>query len=88
MRARAFWLTAKASTGSKCCSSILAVRSGATRIVSSRPVDKAAKPKGALAYERDHARRERERAREEAARRKDRERRQQAIDKAQVALAS
>jgi hypothetical protein len=53
---------------------------------SSRPLDKAAKRKGALAYEREHARRERERAREEAARQKDRERRQQAIDKAQVAL--
>ena len=54
--------------------------------VSSRPVDKAAERKAALAYEREQARRERERAREEAAREKDRERRQQAIDKAQVAL--
>ena len=54
--------------------------------ISSRPVDKAAERKAALAYEREQKRRERERAREEAARQKERERRQQAVDKAQAAL--
>ena len=53
---------------------------------SSRPVDKAAERKAALAYEQEQKRRERERAKEEAARQKERERRQQAVDKAQVAL--
>ncbi|MDA9489358.1 cell envelope biogenesis protein TolA [Bradyrhizobium sp. CCBAU 11361] len=53
---------------------------------SSRPVDKAAERKAALAYEREQKRVERERAKEEAARQKDRERRQEAIDKAQAAL--
>ena len=52
---------------------------------SSRPVDKAAERKAALAYEQEQKRRERERAKEEAAR-QERERRQQAVDKAQVAL--
>lgn len=53
---------------------------------SSRPVDKAAEQKAALAYERERRRRELERAKEEAARQKDRERRQQAVEKAQAAL--
>jgi hypothetical protein len=53
---------------------------------SSRPVDKAAERKAALAFEREQKRREREQASEEAARQKDRERRQQAVDKAQAAL--
>ena len=53
---------------------------------SSRPVDKAAERKAALAYEREERRRESERAREEAARQKERERRQQAVDKAQAAM--
>jgi hypothetical protein len=53
---------------------------------SSRPVDKAAERKAALAYQREERRREGERAKEEAARQKARERRQQAIDKAQAAL--
>jgi hypothetical protein len=53
---------------------------------SSRPADKAAEQKAAVAYEREQKRRNRERAREEAARQKERERRQQAIDKAQSAL--
>ena len=53
---------------------------------SSRPVDKAAERKAALAYEREQRRRDLERAKEEAARRKERERRQQAVDKAQAAL--
>jgi hypothetical protein len=53
---------------------------------SSRPVDKAAERKAALAYEREQSRHEVERASEVAARQKDRERRQQAIDKAQAAL--
>ena len=51
---------------------------------SSRPVDKAAERKAALAYER--WRRERERAKDEADRQKERERRQQAVDNAQAAL--
>ena len=54
--------------------------------ISSRPADKAAERKAALAYEREQKRRDRERAREEAARQKERERRQQAVDKAQAAL--
>jgi hypothetical protein len=54
--------------------------------LSSRPVDKAAERKAALAFEKEQKRRDRERASEEAAKQKDRERRQQAIDKAQVAL--
>jgi hypothetical protein len=53
---------------------------------SSRPIDKAAERKAALAFEKEQKRRERERASEEAARQMDRERRQQAIDKAQAAL--
>ena len=53
---------------------------------SSRPVDKAAERKAALAYEREQRRRDLERAKEEAARQKERERRQQAVDKAQAAL--
>jgi hypothetical protein len=53
---------------------------------STRPVDKPAERKAALAYEREQARREREQAKEEAARQKERERCQQAIDKAQAAL--
>ena len=53
---------------------------------SSRPVDKAAERKAALAFEKEQKRRERERASEEAARQMDRERRQQAVDKAQAAL--
>jgi hypothetical protein len=53
---------------------------------SSRPVDKAAERKAAVAYEREQRSRERERAKEEAARQKERERRQQAVDKAQAAL--
>jgi hypothetical protein len=52
----------------------------------SRPVDKAAEQKAALAYDREQRSRDRERAREEAARQKERERRQQAVDKAQAAL--
>jgi hypothetical protein len=52
----------------------------------SRPVDKAAERKAALAYEREQKQRDRERAREEAARQKERERRQQAVDKAQAAF--
>jgi hypothetical protein len=52
----------------------------------SRPVDKAAEQKAALAYDREQRSRARERAREEAARQKERERRQQAVDKAQAAL--
>ena len=61
-------------------------RKSAGRNLRSRPVDKAAERKAALAYEREQGRRERERAREEAARRKEHERRQQAVDKAQAAL--
>jgi hypothetical protein len=53
---------------------------------SSRPVDKAAERKVALAYEQEQRRRELERAREETARQKERERRQQAVEKAQAAL--
>jgi hypothetical protein len=53
---------------------------------SSRPVDKAAERKAALAFEKEQKRREHERASEETARQKDRERRQRAIDKAQAAL--
>ncbi|MEH2484511.1 cell envelope biogenesis protein TolA [Bradyrhizobium sp. AZCC 2230] len=52
----------------------------------SRPVDKAAERKAALAYEREQRRREIDRAREEAAMQKERELRQQAVDKAQAAL--
>jgi hypothetical protein len=52
----------------------------------SRPFDKAAEQKAALAYEREQKHRERERAREEVSRQKERERRQQAVDKAQAAL--
>src|SRR5712675_1430968 len=47
----------------------------------SRPADKAAEQKAAVAYEREQKRRDRERAREEAA--GQREHRQQAVDKAQ-----
>jgi hypothetical protein len=53
---------------------------------SSRPVDKAAERKTALAYEREQRRREIERTKEEDARQKERERHQQAVDKAQAAL--
>jgi hypothetical protein len=52
----------------------------------SRPVDKAAERKAALANEREQRSRERERAKQEAAGRKKRERRRQAVDKAQDAL--
>jgi len=55
---------------------------------SSRPVDKAAERKAALAFEKEQKRRERERASEEVARQKERERRQEAVDKAQAALES
>jgi hypothetical protein len=50
---------------------------------SSRPVDKAAEQKAAVAYEQEQKRRDRTRAKEEAARKKEREHRQQAVDKAQ-----
>jgi hypothetical protein len=53
---------------------------------SSRPVDKTAERKAALAYEKEQKRRARERAMEEAARQKERERCQQAVDKAQTVL--
>jgi hypothetical protein len=53
---------------------------------SSRPVDKAAQRKAALAFEKEQKRRDRERASEEATRKKERERRRQAVDKAQSAL--
>jgi hypothetical protein len=53
---------------------------------SSRPVDKTAERKAALAYEKEQKRRAGERAMEEAAGQKERERRQQAVDKAQAAL--
>ena len=53
---------------------------------SSRPVDKAAERKAALAFEREQKRRRLEQEKEETARQKDRERRQQAVDKAQAAL--
>src|SRR5438045_7367560 len=53
---------------------------------SSRPVDKAAERKAALAYEREERRRELQRAKEEAARQKEREPRQHAVDKVQAAL--
>jgi len=52
----------------------------------SRPVDKAAERKAALAYERDQKRRELQQAREEVARQKERARRQQGVDKAQKEL--
>ena len=52
----------------------------------SRPVDKAAERKAALAFEKEQKRRERERASEEVARQNERERRQEAVDKAQAAL--
>jgi hypothetical protein len=52
----------------------------------SRPVDKVAERKAAVAFEKEQKRRELERTREEAVRQKERERRQQAIDKAQAAL--
>ena len=51
-----------------------------------RPVDKAAERKAALAFKKEQKRHERERASEEAARRKQREGRRQAVDKAQAAL--
>jgi hypothetical protein len=57
-----------------------------TKKGSSRPVDRAAERKAALAYERDEKRRELERAKEEAARQNKRERRQRMVDKAQAAL--
>lgn len=53
---------------------------------SSRPVDKAAERKAALAFEKEQKRRRLEQAKQETARQKDRERRQQAVDKAQAAL--
>jgi hypothetical protein len=53
---------------------------------SSRPIDKAAERKAALAYEREQRRHELELAKQEAAREKECERRQQAVDKAQAAL--
>jgi hypothetical protein len=52
----------------------------------SRPVDKAAERKAAIAYEREQTRREAVRKREEAARQREHERRQQAIAKAQAAF--
>lgn len=52
----------------------------------SRPIDKMAERKAALAFEKEQKRREREQASEQAARQKEREHRQQAIDKAQAAL--
>ena len=52
----------------------------------SRPVDRSAERKAALAYEREKQRSARELARVEAARQKERERRQQAVDKAQAVL--
>jgi hypothetical protein len=61
-------------------------KGGKAKQPSSRPVDKAAQRKAALAFEKEQKRRERERAGEEAARQKERERRQQAVDKAQAAL--
>nr|WP_245323456.1 cell envelope biogenesis protein TolA [Bradyrhizobium shewense] len=57
-----------------------------TRKPSSRPADKAAERKAALAYEREERRRESQRAKEEATRQKEHQRRQQAVDKAQAAL--
>jgi hypothetical protein len=53
---------------------------------SSRPVDRAAERKAALAYEREQRRRQLEQAKEEAARLKERERRQLRVDEAQSAL--
>ncbi|MGY3362095.1 hypothetical protein ACVWZK_008758 [Bradyrhizobium sp. GM0.4] len=53
---------------------------------SSRPVDKAAERKAALAFQKEQKRRQLEQAKEETARQKDRERRQQAVGKAQAAL--
>lgn len=50
----------------------------------SRPVDKVAERKAAVAYGREQKRGELARAREEAALQKERERRQQAVDKAQA----
>ena len=47
---------------------------------SSRPADKAAEQKAAVAYEWEQKRRDRERVREEAARQKEREHRQQVVD--------
>jgi hypothetical protein len=52
----------------------------------SRPTDKAAERKAALAYEWEQKSRELERAREESIRKKEHGRRQQAVDKAQGAL--
>jgi len=52
----------------------------------SRPIDKAAERKAALAYEQEKQRSARELAREEAARQKERERRKQAVNKAQAVL--
>ena len=53
---------------------------------SSRPGNKAAEKKAALAYEREQKRRDRERAKIEAAEEKERERRHQDVAKAQAAL--
>jgi hypothetical protein len=53
---------------------------------SSRPVDKVAERKAALAFEKEQKRRQLEQAKEETARQKDRERRREAVDKAQAAL--
>jgi hypothetical protein len=53
---------------------------------SSRPLDKAAERKAALAYEREQKRRDIARTKSEAARQRERERRQRAVDKAQAAL--
>jgi hypothetical protein len=61
-------------------------KGGIPKKASSRPVDKAAERKAALAFEREQRRRDREREKEEAARDKERERRRQAMEKAQVAL--
>lgn len=51
-----------------------------------RPIDRAAERKAALAYEREKPRSARELKREEAARQKERERRKQAVSKGQAVL--
>jgi hypothetical protein len=53
---------------------------------SSRPADKAAERKAAVAHEREQKRHDRARAREEAARQKEHEHRQEAVAKAKSAL--
>ncbi|MET4037909.1 MULTISPECIES: cell envelope biogenesis protein TolA [unclassified Bradyrhizobium] len=61
-------------------------KAGKPKKSSSRPADKGAERKAALAYKREQKRRDREREKEEAAREKERERRQASVDKAQAAL--